>query len=404
MQTPRRPSNAPRGLSYISASPGLKLAAAVVLLALAAGCEPSRAQEQPSEAPIPEVQLGAPEVRTVAQEKAFVCDLRAAQRAEIRSRAAGVLRTIAIDDGQQVSAGDPLFTVEAKSREQAVVVAKSAALAAKSELEAAKLERNSTRDLHTKNIVSDTEFALAESKVRLLKARLDEATAAVKQAAIAQELTTVTAPISGLVSRVPRKLGSSIGEDELLTTIVDVSTVYAYFRLSEREYLAFLSQPNAARGTEVELELADGSVYAARGSIDGVEGEFDTATGTIAMRARFQNPDLALKHGGTGKVIVKTPHPGAIVVPQAATFDVQGNLFVYVVDESNVARARRIETAGRAGEWFIVSSGVEPSDRIVLQGVQRVRDGERVAPMPVAPGPTAANGGAGKNRRTGLGG
>ena len=187
----------------------------------------------------------------------------------------------------------------------------------------------------------------------------------------------IEAPFSGTINRIPNKAGSAIAEEELLTTIADTSQVYAYFRLSERDYLQQKSALEVGERT-VRLRLADGSMLADPGVIDAVANEFDRDTGTLTLRARFDNDKDMVKHGSSAKVVLETKIPDAILVPQAATFEIQGDLFVYAVDESNVVHAQKIVAEARVDEYFVVESGLTPEDQFVLEGAQKLRDGDEI--------------------------
>jgi membrane fusion protein (multidrug efflux system) len=188
------------------------------------------------------------------------------------------------------------------------------------------------------------------------------------------------------VNRLPHKVGSLVLEDELLTTLADTTEVFVYFRISEQDYLAYMADVESGRADRVGLRLANGVMYPHAGSIDAIEGEFDDDTGSIAFRARFPNPDRLLKHGATGKVVIERDAPHAVVVPQSATFEIQQNLYVYTVDADDVVHATRIVPDARVGATFVLRSGLAPTDRIVLEGAQRLRDGTQIVTRPAEPG------------------
>ncbi|MBL8916161.1 MAG: efflux RND transporter periplasmic adaptor subunit, partial [Archangium sp.] len=187
----------------------------------------------------------------------------------------------------------------------------------------------------------------------------------------------VRAPFDGVVNRIPRKVGAMVDEDELLTTLTDTHEVFVYFRLSEQEYLDTAGK-DGRTPKSVRLKLANGAAWDSEGTVDAVETEFDEETGNIAFRARFQNPNGLLKHGSTGKVVVRTELGRTMVVPQAATFEILELLYVYVVDQDNRAHATRITTRARLDDVFVVESGLTETDRIVLDGVHKVKEGERI--------------------------
>ena len=192
----------------------------------------------------------------------------------------------------------------------------------------------------------------------------------------------VRAPFDGVVNRIPRKVGSVVAEDDLLTTIADASEVLVYFRISERDYLEYSNAASQAHQRQVSLRLADGTLHPHTGTIDAVESEINRDTGNLSFRARFPNPNGTLKHGSSGKVVLKTEVPSALLVPQRSTFEVQGRLFVYAVDGNSTTRAKEFVPKLRVGDSFVVASGLSLQDRFIVEGVQRVKEGMRVDAVP----------------------
>lgn len=377
------------------------------------GCTSSASEnpDNPRGEGAPKFQVASPEVEDAVIVREHVAEIRAVRHAELRAREKGVLERVSVDEGQAVQAGQTLFSVNARALKQEVLVAKAAVLGAEAERKAAQLELQNTKLLQEKNVVSAAELALAESKVLSLEAKVQEAKAISERAAVELSYAEVKAPFAGVVNRIPHKAGSAVGEDELLTTLTDTSEVFAYFRITERDYLALLdgvggaggsSKPGAkdggkpdARPDHVGLLLADGRAYPAAGVVDAIASELDRETGTLAYRARFANGDGVLKHGSSGKVVVRTEVPGALLIAQKATFDLQGDLYVYILDGRNVPKARKIAVKTRLGERFVVESGLQPTDRFILEGVQKVKEG---APIEVANAAPTARVDSGRGR------
>ncbi|HSN27418.1 MAG TPA: efflux RND transporter periplasmic adaptor subunit, partial [Kofleriaceae bacterium] len=272
-----------------------------------------------------------------------------------------------------------LFSIDARARKQDVVVARAATHAEQAELDAAELEVENTQRLADKNIVSSAELERAKSKAEMLRAKVEEARALAQRATVELDRADIRAPFDGVVDRIPRKAGNMVTEYDLLTTISDNHEVFAYFSISEREYLDFV-RASGARPRRVSLELADGSPFAQPGEVDAVAGELDPETGTLAYRARFANPDGLLKHGSSGKVVIEQELEGAIVVPQSETFEVQGNVFVFVVDAQHVVHLRKLDVQQRIADKFVVRSGVTAQDRLLVEGLQLVKDGMVIEP------------------------
>ena len=357
-------------------SPTRVLAWAVPAAVLFAACEERQVADAVAEFPV-----GTPQVTSTWVDKEYVGKVEAVRYVEFRSRLKGFIEQLGVDEGQRVKAGQLLFSISARELAQEVKKAKAAVDVAAAELRAAEVDQANTKLLLEKKISSQTEYDLASAKVAALTARLEEAKAHEGQALINLSYGQVRAPFDGVVNRIPRKVGAMVDEDELLTTLTDTSEVFVYFRLSEQEYLDTTSS-SGKLPTSVSFKLANGAPWSERGTVDAIETEFDEDTGNLALRARFQNPDGLLKHGSTGKVVVRTELGRTMVVPQAATFEIQELLYVYVVDHDDKPHATRIVPRARLDESFVVESGVSESDRIVLEGVHKVKEGERIVVRP----------------------
>jgi RND family efflux transporter MFP subunit len=368
-----------RGSTELGVSSALGILTVLAALSAAACSRPARAMPEASPAALA-FSLATPSVGDAIHERQHVAEIRAARRVEIRSRLNGFIESVAVDEGRAVNAGQVLFTIDTRELKQRMLGARAATSAAQAELRSAEIERESTRLLFDAKVVSAAELALADANVQTLQAKLQEASATQGQVAIDLSHSEVRAPFAGVVNRIPLRAGSAIAEGEPLTTLTNSSEVFAYFRLSEAEYLEYTAAGSAPR--EAWLRLADGSNYPETGTIDAIESEFDAETGNIAFRARFGNAGGRLKHGSGGLVVLRTTLPGALMVPQKATFEIQEQLYVYVVDAENTARARRIIPKLRLGESFVIEAGLEQSERIVLEGVQQVRDGSKVQALP----------------------
>ena len=305
-----------------------------------------------------------PVVIDTSFERQYVAQIRSIRNIEIRAQEKGFLEAIPVDEGRTVRAGQLLFRIMPKVYEAELQKAEAEARSAEIELENAKL-------LAAKNVVAKNEQALAE-------ARLDRARAEVAQAKLHLAFTEIRAPFDGVLDRIPKKLGSLIEEGELLTTLSDNSRVFAYFNVSEPEYLEYQTN-TATRGSRmVALLLANNTRYPHAGAIETIEGEFDSETGTIAFRASFPNPGRLLKNGETGKVLLTVPYKQALVIPQKATYEIQDKTYVFVIDKERKVHSRLITVAGRLPDLYLVGSGLSVDDTILLEGVQKVRDDDTI--------------------------
>jgi RND family efflux transporter MFP subunit len=338
-----------------------------------AGCqEAARPAPDPQEFPVGSPSIGA----TFTRE--WVGQIHAIRQVELRAHHRGMVEGLGVDEGQQVSGGQLLFTISARELKQELSKAEAAVASAVAELKAAQVEAANTRLLFDNRIVSESQLELAEANVEALAARVREAKAQAEHASVRLSFARVQAPFDGVVNRLPHREGSLVLEDDLLTTITDTSEVFVYFRVSEQDYLEHTSTAEADRPVGVRLELANGADYPHAGVIDAIEGEFDKSTGSIAFRARFPNPDRILKHGATGKIVIERMDPDAVVIPQSATFEIQENIYTFTVDDDDVVHATRVIPRGRVGSEFVLERGLSPTDRIVLAGAQRLKEGAQI--------------------------
>ncbi len=296
--------------------------------------------------------------------KEYVSQIRSIRNVELRALVKGYLQNIYVDEGQYVKAGQLLFRIMPKLYEAEL-------LKARAEAKTTEIELQNTRILAEKNIVSKNEQLMAQAK-------LDKANAEVALAKIHLSFTEIRAPFAGTIDRLPLKLGSLIDEGELLTTLSDNSQMFAYFNVSEPEYLNYKTIATASVHQQVSLLLANNQLLPYKGVIETIESEFNSETGNIAFRAKFPNPDKLLKHGETGKLQMNVPLHNALIIPQKATYEVQDKIFVFVVDKDNVVRARNITISNEMPDLYVVSSGLSVQDKILVEGVQKVKNNDKI--------------------------
>lgn len=296
--------------------------------------------------------------------KEYVAQVRSVRNIELRAQEKGFLQNIYVDEGQFVHAGQVLFRIMPKAYEAEL-------LKAQAEAKAAEIELQNARTLAEKNIVSKNEQAVAQAK-------LDQAKAEIALAKLHLSFTEIRAPFDGTIDRIPKKLGSLIDEGELLTSLSDNSQMFAYFNVSEPEYLDYQAQSKGNNKAQVSLLLANNSILPHKGVVETIESEFNNETGNIAFRARFPNPDRLLRNGETGKVLMRVPASNAIIIPQKATYEIQDKKYVFVVDKNNVVESRPITITGEMPDLYVVQSGITDHDRILLEGVQKVKDDDKI--------------------------
>lgn len=314
----------------------------------------------------------------------YVADIQAIQNIELRTRVTGFIEKIHVDEGQAVKAGQLLFSLGSQTYREALRKAKALLKGIEAEALVAETELKNTKVLVTRKVISKTDQALAEAKLDAIYAQIEEAKADVSAAALAVSYTEIKAPFAGIINRIPHKAGSLVQEGTLLTSLSDIHAVYAYFNLSEREYLELASDLQAPGHQTVKLMMANNQPYALPGVIETVDAEIDAHTGTLGLRARFENPKQLLKHGASGKVLIPLPLPQAVLIPQKATFDIQENTCVYVVDEAGKVSLRPIVPGVRIAQWYTVQSGLTPDDMVLYEGIQRVQDGDQITPHHVS--------------------
>lgn len=303
--------------------------------------------------------------------KEYVSQIRSIRNIEIRALEKGYLQNIYVDEGQYVTAGQVLFRIMPKIYEAEL-------LKAQAEAKTAEIELQNAKTLADKNIVSKTEQAMA-------KAKLDQARAEVALARLHLSFTEIRAPFSGTIDRIPLKLGSLIDEGELLTSLSDNSQMFAYFNVSEPEYLDYQTSHKSSNGTKVNLMLANNQPLPYPGVVETIESEFDNATGNIAFRAKFPNPDKLLRHGETGKVLMTVPLRNALIIPQKAAYEIQDKKYVFVVGKDGTVQSKNITVSHEMPDLYVVSAGLSEHDRVLIDGVQKVKENDKVNVEWIAP-------------------
>ncbi len=329
-------------------------------LLLFTGC--NKKKEEKEEAAV--YPVTSPVVMDTVIDKEYVAQIQSVKNIEVRAQEKGFLEKIFVDEGQFVHQGQTLFRIMPKLYEAEL-------LKAQAEVAQATIELKNASILASNNIVSKNERAMA-------KAKLDAANAEAKLAQIHLSFTDIKAPFSGIINRIPLKLGSLIDEGDLLTSLSDNNDIYTYFNVSEPEYLNY--QMNAAsRGSDqVSLVMANGDIFPQKGEVQTIEGEFDNETGNIAFRAKFPNPNKLLRNGETGKVRMTLPLKNALIIPQKATYEIQDQKYVFVVDKNGVVKSKNIKVAYELPDLYVVGSGLATGDKILLEGVQKVKDDQKV--------------------------
>ncbi len=317
----------------------------------------------------------------------YIADIQAVQFVEVRAKVEGFVDRIFVDEGQYVKKGQTLFQLSSAEYNEMVNSARANLARAKAEQSAAKVEMERLQILVTKKIISPSELELAKSKKQVADSHIAEAEAMLKSAQTGLSYTTVKAPFDGLVDRIPHKIGSLVTENDLLTSITDISSVFAYYKVNESEYLRFMRDKIEGGADsfseQLTLILSDGEKYPQKGKLETTEGDIESGTGSIGFRVRFPNPDKLIKHGASGRIEMKSKMDDVFLIPQKSTFEIQDFTYVYVLDKDNRVKVRSFKPIQRYDIYYI-SDSFEPGDRIVFEGIQQVKDGTKVVPQSVA--------------------
>ncbi len=296
----------------------------------------------------------------------YVCQIRAIRHIEVRALEGGYLREIFVDEGQHVESGQRLF--------QIMPVVYQAELARSSaERQFAEIEYQNTRMLREGNVVSSNELAMAQ-------ANLEKASAQRNLAQAHLRFTSLDAPFDGIIGRLMVRQGSLLEEGELLTILSDNSEMWVYFNVSEREYLAYRTAHAVGDPVPVQLRMANGEIFEQPGTIQTIEADFNNETGTIAFRAGFPNPNGLLRHGETGEILMTKVLPHVLMIPQAATYRVLDKMYVFVVADDNIVRTREIVVGAEVPHLYVIESGLEEGEHVLIEGLRRVRDGDTITP------------------------
>lgn len=352
------------------------------LAVMASGCA-AKGENQHRNPAIPTVPVTQVISKDTVLHQDYVATIQAVRHIEVRARVNGFLDNVFVDEGQRVRKGQPLFRISSGEYKAELAKAKANLNSAIAEAKASELEVSRVKLLVDKKVISRSELEVAQAKLQAAQGRIEEARSAQANAATKLSYTYIRAPFAGTIDRLPLKAGSLITGGALLTTLSDLEQVHAYFNVSEKEYLKYLRATQQGRNTSskvVELILADGSPYAQKGYIETVESEFEASTGSIAFRARFDNPQRLLRHFSTGRVRLANAVDQALLLPQKAAFEVQDKNFVYVVDRNNKVQTRKFMPATRLSHFYLVESGLKAGDKVVYEGVQNLREGMEIRP------------------------
>lgn len=332
--------------------------------------------------------------RTTTLYNDFPATIQGQQNVEIRPKIDGYIERIYVDEGAAVRKGQRLFQIRAPQYEQEVRTAQANIKIAQADVNAAQMEVNKVQPLVEKNIISKYELESAQFTLQAKQAALAQANATLANARTNLGYTSITSPVNGVVGTIPYKIGSLVSSNtaQPLTTVSNISNIYAYFSINEKQALAFSENTKGATTKErlallppVSLILANGDEFSQKGKIETAAGLINTETGSVSIRATFPNPGAIVRSGSSGAVRIPQKVEGAILVPQKATYEIQGKTFVYLVSDSGTVRSVEIKIMDNSGgQYFVVEEGLRAGDKIVLEGVANLREGMAIKPREVS--------------------
>jgi membrane fusion protein (multidrug efflux system) len=322
----------------------------------------------------------------------FPATIEGIEIVQLRPMVDGYLEKIYVPEGANVTKGQLLFKIKNPVYDEAVVTAQAAIKSAQANVDAAKMNVEKVRPLVEKDIVSKYELESAQYSLKGMEAALEQANASLRNAQTNVGYTTLRSPITGVMGTIPYKIGDLISSttSSPLTSLARIDQVYAYFALSEKQLLGL---SNRIPGTTLQdklnqlprasLVLADGSQYPQKGRLETASGMITTGTGTVSLKAQFQNPTGLIRSGASAVVRIPRIIDTALLVPQSATYELQDKKFVYLVTEGNKVISMPVTgSATNDGKYIVVQQGVKRGDKILLNGFN-LKDSTVVIPQPV---------------------
>jgi len=367
----------------------------IILLALAvvlflASCAPKQEQAAVTAPILPVITLNETAQQTFVD---YPAAIQGAVDLEIRPQIAGTIDQIYVNEGQLVNKGQLLFQISALPFKAQLNNAKAALAAAQAAVLNAQLEIDKLTPLVQNKVVSAFQLQTAKTAHQIALANVEQAKAGVNSAQINLNYTQIKAPISGYIGRLPKKSGSLVGPTDVdaLTSLSDVHEVHVYFSLAELDFINFNTQYQGSSVADrikhlpaVSLVLADHTVYPLKGKIDMIDGQFDKTTGAITLRASFANEKGLLRSGNTGKIRLGLDHNHVLLVPQAATIEIQDKVFVYAVGKDNKVSKLPIKVLGTSGTDYLIEEGLKSGDQIVSKGFESLKEGDLIQPEKAA--------------------
>jgi RND family efflux transporter MFP subunit len=325
----------------------------------------------------------------------WIASLDGSVNADIRARVSGYLISQNYKEGTLVHQGDLMFQIDPSTYEAAVEQAKSSlAQSQANQLQAEQSARRETQLFEQKVESAQARDNAVQANIAA-QAEVKAQQAALRQAELNLQFTKITAPVSGIAGIANPGIGDLVGPSDAqpLTTMSTVDPIKAYLKISEQDYLRFARRVEKSRtagemAPPAQIILADGMLYPYPGKFSAVDRAVDQQTGTIRLAALFPNPDNVLRPGGFVRLrVTARTISGALLVPQRAVTELQNSYEVALVGEANKVEIRSVKVGDRVGRLWVIEEGVKLGDRVIVEGAQKVRDGQQVKPMPWTPSP-----------------
>jgi membrane fusion protein (multidrug efflux system) len=310
------------------------------------------------------ITVAAVQAKTVTIPQQFACQLRAERYVMVRAPEDGYFNGYSVREGQAVKKGDPLFKITP-------IVIQKKRDAELEEVRIAQQEVDFVSTLFEKK-------GLYENELKLRRAKLAKAQARAKLAEGELHSTNVVAPFDGIIDRMHQSFGSLVNEGQIFMVLADITVMQAYFNVSEANNLELMANQKQHEEDRIELTLEDGNKFPHVGKLSAIAAAFNNETGNIPFRADFSNPNRVLRHGQTGTLLINRILKDAVVIPRRATLEALNHRYVYLVDNAGIARRREIVVGNELDGQFVVKIGVRAGDKIVLDGVGLVHDGDKV--------------------------
>lgn len=359
-----------------------KIVTGALALTLFVSCGNKQDATQTPQAPYPTMVLAEQEAEL---QSIYPVSIKGQEDIEIRPRIDGFIDAIYIDEGSVVRKGQQLFKINSPQAEQALTSAQALVKSAQARVNTASTNVRRIRPLAEQGIVSNVQLETAEDSYQSAVADLEQAQATLKNAQATMSWTNVSSPVDGFVGSIPFRLGSLVNSSNVLTTVANTNTVFAYFSLNEKELRTFMNGLEGRTQAEkiknipdVTLTLADGTIYPEKGRIGTITGVLDISTGSASFRAEFPNKHGDLKSGTSGTISIPRILNNVFVIPQKATFPQQDKTLVYVVQGDSVMQRVISVVSTPDGKEYAVTEGLKASEKIIIDGIATLSNGKKV--------------------------